>query len=211
MTAQFTKVRRPLFGRAWISIVGSAIALSACQGVSLGGSSSAAAPLKTGYLCCNMRTDGSWISDINYQEPGKRVIPVGTPVKLTSYGRSRAAIEVEGETKTQYLGNDYSRGLSNEAFAARFVVSEDPRKEIAGYPEKIRTAITAGKIMKGMTRDQVIMSLGWPVHSENPDIEAEGWRFWRSSFAEISVFFDAKGQVSEIEADRITKSQMIQR
>lgn len=21
-----------------------------------------------GYLCCNMRTDGSWISDINYQD-----------------------------------------------------------------------------------------------------------------------------------------------
>ena len=25
----------------------------------------------SGYLCCNMRTDGSWISDINYDENGK--------------------------------------------------------------------------------------------------------------------------------------------
>lgn len=31
----------------------------------------------SGYLCCNMRTDGDWISDINYQENGKTVIPAG--------------------------------------------------------------------------------------------------------------------------------------
>ena len=40
-----------------------------------------------GYLCCNMRSDGSWISDSNYAEGGKRVIPAGTPVKVTGYGR----------------------------------------------------------------------------------------------------------------------------
>ncbi|RYE92515.1 MAG: hypothetical protein EOO78_28685, partial [Oxalobacteraceae bacterium] len=33
-----------------------------------------------GFLCCNLRTDGSWISDSNYAEDGKRVLPVGTPV-----------------------------------------------------------------------------------------------------------------------------------
>ena len=32
-----------------------------------------------GYLCCNLRTDGSWASDSNYAESGKRIIPVGTP------------------------------------------------------------------------------------------------------------------------------------
>jgi hypothetical protein len=36
-----------------------------------------------------MRTDGSWISDINYAENGKRVIPLGTPLKATGYGRHR--------------------------------------------------------------------------------------------------------------------------
>ena len=44
-----------------------------------------------GYLCCNMRSDGSWISDSNYAEGGKRVIPAGTPARVTGYGRYRAA------------------------------------------------------------------------------------------------------------------------
>lgn len=30
---------------------------------------------------------GSWISDINYAEGGKRIILAGTPVKVTGYGR----------------------------------------------------------------------------------------------------------------------------
>ncbi len=34
-----------------------------------------------GFLCCNMRTDGSWISDINYDENGKKIIPVEHPPK----------------------------------------------------------------------------------------------------------------------------------
>ena len=40
-----------------------------------------------GWLCCNMRTDGSWISDINYDESHKTIIPAGTPVEMTGYGR----------------------------------------------------------------------------------------------------------------------------
>jgi hypothetical protein len=60
-----------------------------------------------GFLCCNMRTDGSWISDINYDENGKRIIPVGTPIKVTGYGRYRVKVDVNG--KSQAIGNDYSR------------------------------------------------------------------------------------------------------
>src|SRR5580658_772517 len=68
-----------------------------------------------GYLCCNMRTDGSWITGINYAENGKTIIPVGTPVKVDGYGRQRVRIEVGG--KKQAIGNDYSRDLKLDVFA----------------------------------------------------------------------------------------------
>ena len=55
-----------------------------------------AQPTFDGFLCCNLRTDGSWASDSNYAESGKRVIPVGTPVRVTGYGRNRVHIEVNG-------------------------------------------------------------------------------------------------------------------
>ena len=77
----------------------------------VGSAASAADDKWTGFLCCNMRTDGSWISDINYDENGKQMIPVGTPVKVTGYGRYRVKLDING--KSQAIGNDYSRDLSN--------------------------------------------------------------------------------------------------
>jgi hypothetical protein len=82
-----------------------------------------------GYLCCNMRSDGSWISDINYIEDDKKIIPAGTPLKVTGHGRQRVYVTILGGR--QALGNDYSRNLDLDAFAARYVVSEDPAAKLA--------------------------------------------------------------------------------
>src|ERR1700728_641155 len=92
-----------------------------------------------GFLCCNMRSDGSWISDINYDENGKQIIPVGTPIKVTGYGHYRVKVDING--KSQAIGNDYSRDLALDVFAKRYVVADDPAVKIATYPKKIQDAI----------------------------------------------------------------------
>ncbi len=166
--------------------------------------SAAAADKFDGYLCCNMRTDGSWISDSNYAENGKRIIPAGTPVSVTGYGRYRAKVLVEGQK--QAIGNDYSRDLDDEAFARRYVVAQDPKAKIAGYPARIRDAIESSRITPGMTREQVIMSLGYPISSENPNLDSNLWRYWRSSFAEFQVHFDGAGKVEKITTDEQTRN-----
>jgi len=155
-----------------------------------------AQPVPEGYLCCNLRTDGSWISDINYAEAGKRMIAVGTPVKATSYGRYRVYVELDGGK--QAIGNDYSRNLSMDAFAQRYIVPADPKAKMASYPEKVREAIKTARLRPGMTREQVVMAVGYPVSSETPNLDAPVWRFWLSSFAEFQVIFDDAGRVKDI-------------
>jgi hypothetical protein len=147
-----------------------------------------------------MRTDGSWISDINYAENGKTVIAVGTPVTVTGYGRQRVYIEVNG--KKQAIGNDYSRDLSLDVFAKRYVVSDSPSAKLAQYPKPIQDAITSMRVTKGMSREQVLMSVGYPVTSENPNLDSKVWHYWLSSFAEFRVSFDDRGLVTEIDGDR---------
>ncbi len=157
-----------------------------------------------GWLCCNMRSDGSWISDSNYAENGKRVIPVGTPVSVTGHGRHRVNVRIDGAR--QSIGNDYSRDLSLADFARRYVVTEDPAIRLATYPAKIQDAIRRAKITTGMTREQVLMALGYPISSENPDLSTDLWRYWISSFAEFQVRFDGSGRVREITADPNTRN-----
>jgi hypothetical protein len=149
-----------------------------------------------GYLCCNMRSDGSWISDINYIEVGKKIIPAGTPLKVTGHGRQRVYVTILGGK--QALGNDYSRNLDLDTFAARYVVSEDPAAKLAAYPDNIRAAITSARLTPGMTREQVFMAVGYPVSSENPSLAAPTLRFWASSFAEFQVNFNAAGLLTDV-------------
>lgn len=167
----------------------------------------AAQPTFDGYLCCNMRTDGSWISDSNYAESGKRVIPAGTPIRVTGYGRNRVHVEVNGGK--QALGNDYSRDIELPAFARRYVVNEDPARKIAGYPPKIREAIKSSRITKGMTREQVLMAVGYPISSENPNLDAPVWRMWLGSFSEFQVLFDNAGRVRAVETDPQTRNLVV--
>lgn len=160
-----------------------------------------------GYLCCNLRTDGSWISDINYSENGKRVVPVGTPVKATGYGRYRVYVELDG--KKQAIGNDYSRDLDLTTFAKRYIVAEDPKKKMVGFSPKVRKAIESSRIVPGMTREQVFMSVGYPVSSENPQLDAKVLRFWLSSFAEFQVLFDDRGLVKDVTTDPQTRNLVV--
>lgn len=155
-----------------------------------------------GFLCCNMRTDGRWISDSNYQESGKRIIPFGTPVKYKGLGRNRVHIEIDG--KSQAIGNDYSRDIPMEAFARRYIVSEDPRAKVSKASPKIRAAIESARITKGMTKDQVLTALGYPISSENPNLDVPRWRYWLWSFSPYVVHFDNAGRVARVETDAAT-------
>ncbi|MCU0764316.1 MAG: outer membrane protein assembly factor BamE [Hydrogenophaga sp.] len=179
--------------------------LSAALGLCLSAWSAAAHAQQVpeqGFLCCNMRTDGSWISDINYEESGKRLIPYGTPLTFKGFGRNRVEVEMDG--KRQWLGNDYSRDLSREAFAQRYIVTTDPRLEVAKANPKIRQAIESAKVTPGMTREQVAMAVGYPVTSENPSLDAPRWRFWLWSFSPFTVVFNEQGRVASVETDADT-------
>jgi hypothetical protein len=164
-------------------------------------------PTFDGWLCCNMRTDGSWISDSNDVESGKRIIPLGTPTRVTGYGRQRVHIEVNGAK--QAIGNDYSRDLDLGASAKRYVVSEDLARKIAGYAPKIRDAIKSARVTKGMTREQVAMAVGYPISGENPKLDAPIWRMWISSFSEFQILFDNAGRVREVTTDPQTRNLVV--
>jgi hypothetical protein len=178
------------------------IALTVVAGVA-----TAAEEKPAGFLCCNMRTTGSWISDINYDVDAKTIIPVGTPIKVTGYGRYRVKVDIDG--KSQAIGNDYSRDLDLVTFANRFVVADDPKAKIATYPKNVREAITSAHLVKGMTREQVMMSVGVPVSSENHRLEDKVWRFWLTSFGEFRCKFDDRGYLVDVEGDTDVRSKVL--
>jgi hypothetical protein len=148
-----------------------------------------------GFLCCSMLSDGSWISDLNYEDGYKKIVPAGTPVKFTGFGRWRLLVEIGG--KPIGIGNDYSRTMSMDEFAAKYVMVQDPTAKLQAFPPKVREAILARKVMRGMTQEQVVMALGHPVTSYNPDLTKPLWQY-RYRAGDFQVFWTDDGKVDRL-------------
>ena len=156
---------------------------------------------RVGYTCCNLHHEGDWISDSNYAE--LPMIAVGAPAKVTGYGRNYASVDVDG--KPMRLGLDYGREQQTlQEFVDKIVVTEDPKKKLATFPASVQDAIGQGKVMVGMTREQVIMAVGYPMANETTSLDEDLWRYWISSFGPYQVLWDGKGRVKEIAADQLT-------
>ena len=107
--------------------------------------------------------------------------------------RQRVALDASGQKL--WLGNDYSREIDLTRLCERFVVKTDPKAKLASFPAKTQEAIKTMKVSKGMTKEQVLMSVGYPITSENPTLDAPVWRYWLSSFEPFTVVWDAQGRV----------------
>lgn len=153
--------------------------------------------LISGFLCCNMHSDGQQISDISIGGPEQHVVPLGSPIRATSYSKHRVKVVVEN--KNQTLMNDYSRDLPIEQFAKRYIVPDDPAVKIKSFPQNIQYAIAAGHLVKGMTREQVLMSVGYPASSEVPNLSGNEWLFWITDRIQYRVKFDGKERLADVE------------
>lgn len=162
--------------------------------------------LPAAYTCCNFHYNGDWINDGNYAQ--LPMIPAGTPIRLNSIDRYIAYVDIDG--KKFRLGLDYGRAMeTTEQWANKLIVKDDPKAKLAAYSPAVRKAIQNGQVMLGMTKEQVIMSLGYPITSENPRLDAPYWRYWWSSFGEYKIHWNGAGRVKEVTGHPETVGYML--
>lgn len=155
-------------------------------------------PLFSAFTCCNLHFSGDWFTDLNYASDVR--VPAGTPIKVKGYGRWRVLVELDG--KPMRLGLDYGRsGETLAQFARKLTVDRDPRPRIASFPPIVQDAIRNAKLLPGMTREQVVMAVGFPSRYENKSVNAAEWKMWHSSRGSYTVVFDETGRVKDIVVD----------
>jgi hypothetical protein len=162
-------------------------------------------PKLSGFTCCNLHYEGDWISDANWSS--LPMFPAGQPIRITDYGRYRIHTEIDG--KPMRLGLDYGRSEALGAYARKIVVAQDPKARIAAWPAGVREAVRLGKIMPGMTREQVIASLGYPPTHQTPTLDAPQWKYWHTRIGTFLVVWDEKGQVRDVVADQVTRATVL--
>jgi hypothetical protein len=187
--------------------------LAACQSAQRQGESAAtatptpaAAPVTPLYLCCNLRTESDWFSDGNYLVG--RVFAAGTPVKMTSASRGVAYFEMDG--RRYRLGHEYgTKEETFDKFVGKYFVAQDPKARIAAYPPATQNAIRAGKIARGMTKEQVILAIGYPPTHATASLDSAEWTFWYNRWVRYGVQFDAAGRVRDVNANEGIKDAVM--
>jgi hypothetical protein len=163
---------------------------------------------RDGFACCNLHRDGNSINDGNYAK--YPLIPAGTPIQVVKYDRNEAQIKIDG--KVLRLVHDYGHEEESlDTWVNKIVVNQDPTPRVAGYPRVIQAAIRAGQVAVGMTREQAIVAVGYPLTSENASINEPVWRMWRSSHGEYDLNFAPNGRVATITgSDDVTGAMVYQ-
>jgi hypothetical protein len=155
------------------------------------------------FTCCNLHYENGEISDANYWV-GK-LLPAGTPVRIdgmTDDGVMLSAGDVKLELTHEYGAKEESR----DQYLAKILVASDPKPRIAAYPKGVRRAIEKAKVERGMTREEVLVSLGYPPTSLMPSLDAKEWKYWYNpdvqpwynQWATYKVVFDDAGKVADV-------------
>lgn len=133
-------------------------------------------PAIAGYTCCNMRSYDGWISSNNIQ--GGNLIAAGEPARFDSIKKNYYIYGTISGTDIALRDDTAKNQDDTLRWARRIIVSEDPRQQLAKWSPDVQKAVSYGRVFTGMTREQVLMSLGYPSMVDTPDLNSESWRYW---------------------------------
>jgi hypothetical protein len=190
------------------AVLAFAALLAACKGPSVPNP----AQNETRYTCCNIHYEKDEISDANYLKG--TLIPFGTRVQILDVRRSSVKFQATGHPPIT-LVMKYDKTSTIDQVLDRWFPRDDPHTKLAatreaprkapakgkkgapahegsasGGSSQVQKAIEQGTVETGMTRDQVIMSLGYPPAHRTPSLENPSWTYWQNRWVTMEVYFD---------------------
>ena len=139
------------------------------------------------------------IYSINYKKG--RVIPAGTKVDRVSVksGR-RGRISFRhidyNLTYTIYLQAKFHPNMTVEDIRDRLLITEPLSTRTAGMSEVEKEGIQKGIVIPGMSKESVLIALGYPPEHRTPSIKMDDWYYWMNRFRSEIVTFDQLGKAT---------------
>lgn len=141
------------------------------------------------WTATNLRIfDSSSIFWKNYNS-GK-ILPVGTSVRLTKIEPTLVIFldtENNWEEYTVYWCD--TPKVAFEAESYKYFTAENPNPQVERLSEEIQKAIQLGNVQKGMSKDIVLLSRGYPTEPEDPK-NASIWVYADNEKKQTVVYFE---------------------
>lgn len=150
------------------------------------------------YTLVNLHPDenNQRLYSVNYLQAG--LIPLCTKVSIESVSSRRMVFRLaDGGRQYTYLFHSTLREPISKHLD-RFFGKTCDKKKIERMSKADREGILQGRVSPGMTKDAVILAIGYPPEHATPNLEANAWRYWKSRFDTILVHFE-EGKVVRIQ------------
>lgn len=161
---------------------------------------------RTLFTCCNIYYGRPEVSDANYHAGS--VLPFGSPAAVQKMTSDSLTFGSGATTLT--LVHSYGRNQENgQQYFSKILVPTDPHTVFATYPRDVQSAIENGRVEVGMTKEQVLMSLGYPPTHRTASTDLNTWMYWFSRAATYQVIFGDTGTVASVVGNAPTSNQPI--
>lgn len=147
------------------------------------------------YTQVNMHSlKGKSITWVNYQVDS--LIPVNSEVVVETIKGGGVIFTVTKTGERLKLKNKERRsGLDGYAWAKKHFAPK--KRSLKRFNKLEKEGIRTGMAKIGMSKDAILVALGYPPAHKTPSLKGDYWLFWRNRWRKIGVTF-TKGKVSNI-------------
>jgi hypothetical protein len=124
------------------------------------------------------------------------LLPINTAVKFVKMSGKKITLKRLDNNEEINVQNipEYS-GSKELGPVARLLLSAEPTP-IEKLVPTLATAIRTGEMRRGMTKEQVLMTRGYPPAHETPSTDGDRWVYWSSRFVKQTIVF-SQGRLTE--------------
>jgi hypothetical protein len=150
------------------------------------------------FLCCNLRYDPKKPEITDTIAAQGTLVPFATRVEVQKVTRDTVVFAPAGHPP---ITLDYEHGgkLPFDTFLSRLFVTEDPRLKLKKVPARQVKQVEKATIVPGMSRDQVLLAVGYPPADRTPALEATTWTYGDGAGSDAFVVYFDGNRVSSMQ------------
>jgi len=124
-------------------------------------------------------------------------IPVNTPVKLLNITSKTIEVEVDNSSQ-KLLVKNVEKHTGDDVYRAFDKLFAKKKVNMSKFTSLERSHIDSGTVANGMSKDAVIIAIGYPPITETMNLDGNLWVYWSGRYNKFNVHFN-NGKVSKIE------------
>ena len=175
--------------------------LSACSSVPLVENTTGINLLETNkpvYTLVNLHPDMNNLRlyTVNYQQDG--LIPRCTPVKIQQFNKKILSFKDLSDERTYTL---IKHGSSPDfvAYLNKYFGTACDTNKVNSLSDIDKKGITEGSALIGMSKDAVVLAIGYPPEHKTTSLKNNSWIYWSNRFNRFAIGFNEDGYVESIQ------------